>query len=209
MKNLRVSRSVRRLALGLALALSPALASCASTGIADSWVDPALAEFPHFEKVFVAYLGSDATSQRVAEDALAKRLQASAPSKQYVKCYELFPNAQEVDPAAIRDQLRAAGCDGAAILHLTRVEQEVSYSPGAYPGYYGSFGHCWGWAYSTPVDVRTDEIVHVVTNVYSLADDKLVYSARSETFNPGSTAAMIVEIAEAIRDDLEEKGLLR
>ncbi len=60
-----------------------------------------------------------------------------------------------------------------------------------------------------PVDVRTDEIVHVVTNVYPLADDKLIYSARSETFNPRSTAGMIADIASAIRDDLEEKGLLR
>ena len=154
--------------------------------------------------MFVAYLGSDAAAQRVAEDTMAAHLETSAA----LKCYERYPDARDVDPAAIRDELRAAGCDGAAILHLARVEQELSYSGGAYPGYYRSFGGYWGWA-SAPVDVRTDEIVHVVTNVYSLVEDKLLYTARSETFNPRSTARMIEEIAEAIRADLQEKGLLR
>ena len=194
-----------RLVRALALLVAPALAGCATTGIADSWVDPALKSVPHFQKIFVAYLGSDAAAQRVAEDRLSQHLHASA----VVKCYELFPEAKDLDPAAIRDQLRANGCDAAAILHLTRVEQEYSYSSGAYASNFGTFGRGWGWAYSTPVDVRTDEIVHVVTNVYTLGDDKLIYSARSETFNPRSTAGMIADIASAIRDDLEEKGLLR
>jgi hypothetical protein len=192
-------RSLRTLALAATLAL----AGCASTEIADSWVDPALTTLPRFQKVFVAYLGGDAAAQRVAEDTMAAHLENSVA----LKCYELFPDAREVDPAAIRDQLRAAGCDGAAIMHLTRVEQELSYSPGAYPTYYSSFGRYWGWAYAPPPDMHTDEIVHVVTNVYSLADDKLLYSARSETFNPRSTSALVEEIAEVLMNDLEEKGL--
>lgn len=185
------------------LATALALASCATTEIADSWVDPAHTALPRFEKVFVAYLGGDEAAQRVAEDTMARHLEKSAT----LKCYELFPDAREVDPTAIRDELRAAGCDGAAIMHLTRVEQELSYSPGVYPSYYGSFGHYWGWAYAPPPDLRTDEIVHVVTNVYSLIDDKLLYSARSETFNPRSTRALVEEIAEVLMADLEEKGL--
>ncbi len=186
----------------LALTAALALAACATTGIADSWVDPGLTTLPHFEKVFVAYLGGDDAAQRVAEDAMARRLEHSAT----VKAYELFPDTRELEPAAIKDELRAAGCDGAAIMRLTRVEHEISSSPGVYPSAYRSFGRYWG-AYAAPVDVRTDEIVHVVTNVYSLVEDKLLYSARSETFNPRSTAKMVEGIAEAIMADLEAKGL--
>lgn len=186
----------------LVLAGALALAGCATTEIADSWVDPALTTLPRFQKVFVAYLGGDAAAQRVAEDTMARHLKNSTA----LRSYELFPDGRKVDPVAIRDQLRAAGCDGAAIMQLSRVEQELSASPGVYPSYYGSFGRYWG-AYSAPVDVRTDEIVHVVTNVYSLVEDKLLYSARSETFNPSSTAKMVEGIAEAIMADLEAKGL--
>ncbi|NOT28946.1 MAG: hypothetical protein HOP15_00700 [Planctomycetes bacterium] len=193
----------------LVLALQLCLSSCATTGIADSWVDPELTALPCFEQVFVAYLGGDAAAQRVAEDAMAAQLATSAPATRTVKCYELYPDAREVDPASIRAELRAAGCDGAAILHLARIEQQLSSSPGVYPSYHRSFGRYWGWAHAPPAEVRTDEIVHVVTSVHSLVEDKLLYSARSETFNPRSTAAMVAEIAAAIRADLRERGLLR
>lgn len=37
---------------------------------------------------------------------------------------------------------------------------------------------------------------------------KLLYAARSETFNPSSTARLVDEIAVEIADDLEKKGVL-
>lgn len=176
---------------------------CASTGVAESWVDPALTELPHFRKVFVAYLGAEPSAQRHAEDALAARIQDA----EVVKSYVLFPDARELDAARMKEEVRAAGCDGAVLLRLARVEEEISFSPSSYPAHYRSFGGYWGYAYPSTMDVRTDEIVHVETNVYALAEDKLIYAARSETFNPGSTDQMVQEIAEAIVDDLESKGL--
>lgn len=188
----------------LFLALCPLLGSgCASTGVAESWVDPTLTELPRFHKVFVAYLGADPSAQRHAEDALAKRME----DREVVKSYVLFPDMRELDPATMKSQLRAAGCDGAVVLRLARVEQELSFSPGTYPAHYRTFGGYWASAYPSSMDVRTDEIVHVETNVYALADDKLIYAARSETFNPASTEQLVEEIAEALVDDLESKGL--
>ena len=194
----------------LALPAFFALAGCASTSLAETWVTPSLTAMPHFKKVFVAYLGGDASAQRSAEDVLAKRLKGA----EVVKCYELYPDAlalapARIDPERVKSDLRSSGCDGAVILRLARVEQEVSWSPSSYPAHYRTFGGYWGTTYPSAMDVRTDEIVHVETNVYSLADDKLLYAARSETFNPGSAAAMVDEIAAAIADDLEEKGLAR
>lgn len=195
---------VRRLSvLPLGLATLLGLAACAATGLAESWVEPSLEQLPHFQRVFVAYLGVDASAQRHGEDALAKHVKEG----EVVKCYTLFPDARDLDPGRMKDELRKAGCDGAIVMRLARVEQEVSYTPSTYPPHYRSFGGYWGYAYPSTMDVRTDEIVHVETNVYSLADDKLIYAARSETFNPGSSAAMVDEIAAAILEDLEEKGL--
>lgn len=194
-----------RLALGLAGLLVALLAGCASTGVAESWIEPSLSELPRFQKVFVAYLGADTSAQRHAEDALARHWKGA----EVVKGYVLFPEGRELDPARMKAELRAAGCDGAVIMRLARVEQEVSFTPTTYPTHYRSFGGYWGQAYPTTMDVRTDEIVHVETNVYSLLDDRLIYAARSETFNPGSTDKLVNEIAEAICKDLESKGLAR
>lgn len=188
----------------LALLAALTLGACASTGIAESWVDPGTQELPRFQKVFVAYMGTDAAAQRLAEDAIAKHLQAPA----VLKSYELFPDARGLDPVRVKDELRAKGCDGAVMMRVARVEQELS-TTGPQPGYYGSFGGYWGHGYGASMEVRTDEIVHMETNLYSLVDDKLLYSARSETFNPGSTEDLVDEIAEAIAKDLEKRGLKR
>lgn len=188
----------------LAPLLALALGACASTGIQESWIDPSTKELPRFEKVFVAYLGADSAAQRLAEDSMAKHLAA----REVVKSYALYPDAQGLDPVKVKDELRAQGCDGAVMMRLARIEQEIS-ATSPHPGYYGTFGGYWGHGYGAPVDVRTDEIVHMETNVYSLTDDKLLYSARSETFNPSSTEQLVDEIAAAIAKDLDARGLKR
>jgi hypothetical protein len=192
--------NLRRSSLAASIALL--LTSCATTGLAESWVEPSLTELPRFEKVFVAYLGVDPASQRKAEDALARNFEQAV----VVKSYELFPDARELDAARMKEAVRAAGCDGAVVMRLARIEQEVSFTPGAYPAHYRSFGGYWGYAHAYPPEVYTDEIVHVETNVYSIATDELLYAARSETFNPSSSERLIEEIVAAITDDLEEKG---
>ena len=188
----------------LALALALVLAACSSTGIAESWVDPGTKTLPRFQKVFVAYLGADSAAQHLAEDSMAKHLEA----REVVKSYALLPDARGQDPLSVKEQLRAAGCDGAVLMRLTRVSQEVS-TANAVPADASAFGRYWGYGSALPMEVRTDEIVHVETSLYSLVEDKLLYSASSESFNPGSTAELIDEIAEAVAADLRKKGLRR
>ena len=177
------------------------LAGCSSTSLKESWVDPSVHSVAGFKKVFVAYLGANPSVQRSAEDALAAHLHAP----EVRRCYEVFPDAPGMDPKRVREQLVERGFDAAIVMRVSGVEQEVSWSPSAYPASYRSFGGYWG----DPGTLRTDEIVHVETNLYSLADDKLLYAARSETFNPSSMAKQVDEIVAAIADDLDDKGILR
>jgi hypothetical protein len=86
------------------------------------------------------------------------------------------------------------------LLRLMGVEERVSWTP---TGYH-SFGGYWAAPMST-----LEHIVHVETNVYALAEDKLVYAARSEEFDPDSTQELVDDIAADIADDLRAKGVLR
>lgn len=189
---------------GLFLAASFVLGGCASTELSEAWIDPSVKALPGFTKVFVAYRGADASVQRVAEDALAAHIRAP----EVVRCYTLFPDARALAPDQIKARLRKQGFDAAVVMRVAGVEQEVSWTPADYPATHRSFGGYWGVAYD-PGTMRTDEIVHIETNLYSLLEDKLLYAALSETFNPPSTASMVDEIAAEVADDLEEKGVLR
>ena len=187
---------------GALLAAGLVLAGCSTTKIEDAWVDPDIAKAPRFQKVFLAYLGDDESVQRVAEDALAAHIHA----KEVGRCYQVFPDAPKLDPAAVKAKLREQGYDLAVVMRLARVEKEVSWSSDAVYGPRSTFGGAWVLDTST---MRTDDIVHVETKLYSLAEDKLLYAARSETFNPSSTKDLVDEIAEDVAESLEEKGVVR
>jgi len=183
------------------LAAALLLASCSATGVAESWIEPSVHSMGGFKKVFVAYVGRDPSVQRVAEDAMAAHIH----SAEVARCYESFPEALGMEPARVKTELVARGFDAAVVMRVSGVKQELSFTPSSYPANYRSFGGYWG----DPGTLRTDEVVNVETNLYSLTEDKLLYAARSETFNPNSTAKMVDEIAAAIADDLESKGVLR
>ena len=55
---------------------------------------------------------------------------------------------------------------------------------------------------------RTDTILRLQVNIYSLAEDKLLWSGVSRTTNPSGVDALVREVAEAVRDDLVKRGLL-
>lgn len=181
-----------------------AFASCASTELKESWVDPSVKTMPQFHKVFVAYMSADAAVQRTAEDAIVKRLHATEKAT----CYSLFPDARAVNAEKVRSQLRDAGFDGAVIMRVADVEKSVSYVSNDYPASYRTFGGYWG-TYPNSMTAVTDEAVLVETQLYSLADGKLLYAARSRTFNPASTTQLVDEIAEAIVSDLRDKKLIK
>jgi hypothetical protein len=50
--------------------------------------------------------------------------------------------------------------------------------------------------------------VSVETQIYSLAEDKLLFAARSETTNPASAGKLTDSVIRHIRADMKKKGLI-
>lgn len=51
-------------------------------------------------------------------------------------------------------------------------------------------------------------MVTIETNVYSVTEDKLLWSGISETFNPSDVAKVVNDIADAASRELRRQGLL-
>ena len=202
-----------RLFKGIAvIVLLVTLAGCASTSIRDSWTAPGIQGPLDYQKILVVFMDPTEATRRAAEDALVARI----GSDRAVASHTMF-TVQEVQNAdqnesANRGKVEAAGIDSAVIMRLVNEQQKMSYSPGmTYPSYYGGFygyyGRGWGMAYS-PGYMRTDTVVSVETNVYSLENDELVWAGTTETLNPNDIAKMVNEIADAVNKELRSKGLL-
>jgi hypothetical protein len=183
------------------------LTACTGTALRDSWLDPSVKPDQRFKKIAVAVLSQDPSVRRTAEDALAARITRS----EAVTSYSLLSASDAKDIERVKARLREAGVDGVVVMRMMGVDKETTWVPGSFPNSYYGFGGYWGQSYSAvngPGSLQTDTIVQIETNVYSLADEKLVYAARSETFNPTGAEGLVREIAEAIAGDLKKRGLV-
>ena len=102
----------------------------------------------------------------------------------------------------MKRRVRAEGFDSAVVMRVVSVEREVSYRPGtvyAVPALYSDFWGYWGYGWRSVYDpgyLRSDRVVTIATNVYSVADDKLVWASQSETFNPASLRDAVGEVRQ-------------
>jgi hypothetical protein len=198
----RVRIAARALLLGLALA---ALA-CASTRLQDTWRNPDAGPL-RFHKVVVLAITSDAALRRTIEDEIVRQ----ATRGDVVAGYSFIPDADLRDTDKVRELVKARGFDGAFVFLLEGVEKQQSYLPAgnAMPGYslWGYYGYGWSSAID-PINVRTDTFVRVESRVYSVLDEQLVWSGRSETLNPSSVQELVKGVIDAVAAELRRQGLI-
>jgi hypothetical protein len=186
----------------------PALLVVSSgTRIIQRWVAPDVAKYK-FDHILTICIVKDETTRQTVEDVMAAR----------VKKGNAFPSYNILEEAELRDKERAKtkilqmGFDGAVIMRPLRIEDRVNYVPGSYPPYYGSFWGYYGWAWPTlytPDYVYTDKIVQVETTIFSIKDDKLLWTSLSETTNPQSARDVVMDIAKAIGKEARKRGLVK
>ncbi len=189
------------------LSLVILLAACGpSTKIEKSWTEPSLASAPikPFNKALVVGLLKDESTRRIAEDKMVAAMKSKA-----VQSYTYLQAGDSKDNAAeITERLKKDGFDGVVIMRLADMEKSMSYVPGtSYGGWYGYYRYA-APMYGSPGYYTEDKTYYVETNVYSLADDKLLWSGMTSTLNPGKTTKMIDDVIATIKNKMIEEKLI-
>jgi hypothetical protein len=197
----------------LTVVASVTLSACASsnTTFVSSWKSP---DTPPIDvrgaKVAAVVMMRDQASRRTAEDALARELTARGATG--IAMYTLLPDVAP-DEATARAALEQAGVQGVVVMRPLAVEKEtelatVTLSGGQYGGLWGRgyWGRGWGTAYVTPG--ATNTIVSVETLVYSLKQNKLLWSGRSKTTNPENVDNLVKEVSAATAREMKKQRLI-
>ena len=165
-----------------------------------TWTDPA-AKGASLSKVAVVCLTSDPGLRRMAEDTAVGQLKGA----QAVPSYQVLDNVDVKDRAAVKARLKEQGFQGVLLMRLAGVTEQVT------PDTYGTFDGYYGWAAGvaySPDYLQTDTIVHVVSNLYSLEEDKLIWSGVSQTFNPSSARAFMADVSKAVAKSIQKDRLV-
>lgn len=204
-----MKRSGRRLSTLLAaipVILAILANGCASPGVETSWTDPGAAGRPlAFQRIATIAMFQDGVLRRVAEDELARAIQAGPSGIEAVPSYRTLSTSALPSADGVRTALQSAGFDGAVVVRVIDSQERVTVTPGI-QGW--GYGPRWGTLYD-PGSVRTDTIVQVETSIYSVADGKLLWSGASRTYNPRDVSDLVDDVVRDVGSTLREQGLIR
>jgi hypothetical protein len=187
------SRHIRRAAL---LAAGLALAACASTSMVESRKEPGAGPL-RFKKVLAVAILNNESLRKDAEDALQATLRV-----QSLQSYKLFTLAELKDVEKVKERLRQDGFDGVVGLRVAANRQEVGWTTASYVPMDTFVGY-------PPTEMRADSVVRVEVKVYSIAEDKLMWSGISKTFNPTNVGQAVADIVAAAGKELRRQGLVK
>lgn len=178
--------------------------SCTSTSIVNSWKDPDFSENPRsWDKVLVAVQSTSEGQRRVAEDELASMSDKLYPS------YNIFASKSAIaDEDALRKKINDGEYDAIMTMRLLDKEQQQSYVPGSYTGGYWAFHRPYWGGYYDPGYYRNDTYYTIETQVFSISENKLVWSGISSSVNPSKVDKTIEEVARGVYRQMVKDGFI-
>jgi hypothetical protein len=166
-------------------------------------------------KVVAAVMMKDPAARHRAEDTLAKEI--TALGGQGIAMYTIAPTStpDKEGESKTRALVESVGATGLVVMrpvdvnHRSTATSTIA-SNDMYGGYWGGY-YGIGWAdpwVDKAADVRVDIVVTVETFVFSLPQNKLVWSGTSETTNPKNAEKLVHQLATDGVKELRALGLL-
>jgi len=193
------------------LLIAVLIAGCSSSNkISNSWKNPEVTqESVKFQTMTVFAMVKNPDMRMDVEEALASQM----PNTIAVPSYKMITKEELADINAVKQKLNERGMHGALVLSVRSVDQNTSYySSGMYPSAYYSFGgyynYAWNYMYDPYGYTTTNVYVDLEILIYSLKEDKLVWYGESTSVNPESIQQTISELAESVKNQLVEDGLI-
>jgi hypothetical protein len=152
-------------------------------------------------------------NKRIFEDEFVRQLKARGTDA--VAGYTVMPDEKQVDHAVIAAKVKEQGADAVLISRLVSKKTVRTYVPGSVtypPSYYGNWRDYYGYgsqAMYTPGYTAEDEYALMETNLYNAGNDKLIWSAASETEIRGSDQNQIKSYIGVMVNAMAGQKLLR
>jgi hypothetical protein len=166
-------------------------------------------------KVVAAVMIKDPKARQRAEDTLAKEI-----TKLGGKGIPMYSISAESTPdkegeSKTRALVEAVGATGLVVMRPVDVNHATSAtlsnsSNDMYGGYWGGYyGIGWAdpWVDKAP-DTRVDIVITVETFVFSLPQNKLVWTGTSQSTNPKNAEKLVHQLATEGTRELKRQGLL-
>jgi hypothetical protein len=174
-----------------------------------------------FKKLLVIGVSESEEGRRLFEDTFAKTLTSDGATA--TPSYGLLPQSEQLSEEQIGAAIQGDGYDAVLITRVLSVDEAQEYVEGkshtvaprnmGYSGGYGYYGYYgfYSGGFATvhqPGYFKTHKSFRLETNLYSVANDGLVWSGQSDTVNPESLENVIDSMTAAVAKELKYEKLI-
>lgn len=185
--------------------------SCNTTKITSSWREPdKTISLNSLSKVLVVALFNDETSRRKAEDEMVAYLNGSG-----IQSYKyLDADFNKKNEEGIRMKIKDAGFDGAITMRLIDVEKEKTFNHSnisSFPNYHWAFSgfYARNWAFHSDNGYYTSTKIYTIeTHVFSIKEDKIIWTGLTKTTDPDGVRKMTAEVANVVYKKMINEGFV-
>lgn len=200
---------LRRAGLLALATVAMVVGGCASTELTSVWSD---GEYNgSLERVLVVAIVKEPRHRRILEDAFIPGLESAGIFGK--ASYTVEGLGEDPDAEEIKAILPGEGIHGVLAVRLLGVEKETVYHPPTVEmvpyRYYDGFTGYYRTVYEQvhrPGYYSNHTIVSLESNLYDVASEKLLWSARSRTIDPKSAEKVADELATAVVKGVEKAG---
>ena len=183
------------------------LSGCSSTTkVVEHWTDP---DFDgKLENLLVLSLNQSNKSRRIVENGFL--LELKKRNIQAQASYNLIPDHEDLSKEAVKAAISGSSIDGVLVMRQVKITKENrnvrAQSAGTrYDTFYAYVGE-YRPAYDSYT--TTDTTVHLETNLYVVKNEQLVWTGKTESFNPTDVKELITEVVIKILDQVSKTGFL-
>lgn len=155
----------------------------------------------------VLSLNQSDKSRRLFEDGFLnalrqRKIQSSAS-------YTLLPSNEDLDKEKVKAAITGSDIDGVLVLRAVKITMKERHvraqSTGTrYNSFYAYVGEYRYSSYTTE-----DKLVHLETNLYAVDGEKLIWSGKTESFNPADVHAYLVDLTRTVLDKIDKTGFIQ
>jgi hypothetical protein len=182
--------------------------ACAGTKLTQTWVDEAYRGKP-VSNILVIAITYKEEVRHSYEDKFVAQLKALGIEAVSSADVIPIPADLKLEKDQIFNVVKKFENDAVIITHLGGVEEKETYSPPDkyYTGFYGYYDGLHTLQ-SSPGFYTSHTFVRLVTNLYDVKTEKLIWSGQSETKDPDSINQTIDDEINLVIKDMQKKGLL-
>jgi hypothetical protein len=156
----------------------------------------------NFQRVAAIAIVADPAVRKIAEDEMVRSL-----GEKGVASYTLLTPEDEKAPHTVRQKLQSLGIDGAVTMRLLSKGDEPIDVRGDVPDPYKAFSGFYGAGFNGAHS--WESVVRVETEIFSINDDKLLWSAATKTHDPSEAKFVVTGVAKAVADELRRTGMIQ